>query len=53
MEKSERINELRAELFGLTVRRSLRPSIKENRRMWEILGELYELTGNEIFNLKP
>ena len=53
MEKSERINELRTELFGLMARRSLRPSVKENSRMWEILRELYELTGNEIFNLKP
>lgn len=52
MEKNERISELKTELFLLTVRRSLRPSMQENARMWEILRELYELTGNEMFNLK-
>jgi len=52
MEKNERISELKTELFLLTVRRSLRPSMQENARMWAIMRELYELTGNEIFNLK-
>ncbi len=49
---AERIAELKGELFILTVRRSLRPSMQENARMWAIMRELYELTGNEIFNLK-
>lgn len=52
MEKSERITELKSELFGLTVRRSLRPSVKENARAWAIMEELYELTKNEMYNLK-
>jgi len=52
MEKNERISELKTELFLLTVRRSLRPSMQENARMWAIMRELYELTGNEMFNLK-
>jgi hypothetical protein len=52
MEKNERISELKTELFLLTVRRSLRPCMKENARMWAILRELYELTGNEMYNLK-
>jgi hypothetical protein len=51
--ETEYINALKKELFILTVRRSLRPSMRENARMWEILRELYELTGNEIYNLKP
>lgn len=53
MEKNERISELKTELFLLTVRRSLRPCVKENSRAWAILRELYELTGNEMYNLKP
>jgi hypothetical protein len=53
MEKNERISELKTELFLLTIRRSLRPCMKENARMWAILRELYELTGNEMYNLKP
>jgi hypothetical protein len=52
MEKSERIAELKTELFLLTVRRSLRPCVKENARAWAIMAELYELTGNEMYNLK-
>jgi hypothetical protein len=51
--ETEHINALKKELFILTVRRSLRPSMRENARMWAILAELYELTGNEIYNLKP
>jgi hypothetical protein len=53
MEKNELINRLKTELYYLTVRRSLRPSMQENARMWAIMRELYELTGNEIYNLKP
>ncbi len=49
---AERISELKGELFILTVRRSLRPSMQENARMWAIMAELYELTGNEMYNLK-
>jgi hypothetical protein len=53
MEKKERISELKTELFLLTVRRSLRPCMQENARMWQIMRELYELTGNKMYNLKP
>jgi hypothetical protein len=49
---AERISELKTELFILTVRRSLRPCVKENARAWAIMRELYELTGNEMYNLK-
>jgi hypothetical protein len=52
MEIEERVRALKSELFILTVRRSLRPSIADNKRMWEIMAELYELTNDEIFNLK-
>jgi hypothetical protein len=51
--ETEYINALKKELFILTVRRSLRPSMRENARMWAILAELYELTNEEIYNLKP
>jgi hypothetical protein len=51
--ETEYVNALKRELFILTVRRTLRPSIKENSRMWAILAELYELTNEEIYNLKP
>jgi hypothetical protein len=52
MENEERIRQLKSELFILTVRRSLRPSIQDNARMWQIMAELYELTKDEMFNLK-
>lgn len=52
MEIEERVRALKSELFILTVRRSLRPSIQDNARMWEIVTELYELTNDEMFNLK-
>lgn len=51
MEDAERIKELKNELFILMARRSLRPCVKENSRMWAIMRELYKLTGNEIYNL--
>ena len=43
---------LKRELWILTTRRSLRPSMEENARMWAIMSELYELTNDEIYNLK-
>jgi hypothetical protein len=52
MENEERIRQLKSELFILTVRRSLRPSIQDNARMWQIMAELYQLTKDEMFNLK-
>jgi hypothetical protein len=52
MEKNELINRLKTELYYLTVRRSLRPCVKENARQWAIMRELYELTKNEMYNLK-
>jgi hypothetical protein len=52
MENEERIKELKNELFILIARRSLRPCVKENARAWAIMAELYELTGNEMYNLK-
>ena len=52
MEKSERISDLKTELFFIIIRRSLRPCVKENARQWAIMAELYELTGNEMYNLK-
>jgi hypothetical protein len=47
-----KITILKRELWILTVHRSLRPCVKDNARMWEIMAELYELTGDEIYNLK-
>jgi hypothetical protein len=52
MEKNELISRLKTELYWLSVRRSLRPSLQENARMWAIMRELYGLTGDEMFNLK-
>jgi len=52
MEKSERIKELKNELIILIARRSLRPCLQDNARQWVVMNELYELTGNEMFNLK-
>lgn len=52
MEKSERIKELKNELIILIARRSLRPCLQDNARQWAIMAELYDLTGNEMFNLK-
>jgi hypothetical protein len=51
MEDTERIKTLKNELFLLMVRRSLRPCVQENGRMWSIMRELYELTGDEIYKL--
>ena len=52
MENEQRIRQLKSELVILTVRRSLRPSIQDNARMWVIMAELYQLTNDEMFNLK-
>jgi len=52
MEKYELITRLKTELYYLTIRRSLRPCVKENARAWAIMSELYKLTGNEMYNLK-
>ena len=43
---------LKSVLWILTTRGSLRPSMEENARMWDIMSELYELTNDEIYNLK-
>lgn len=51
MEDTDRIKTLKNELFLLMARRSLRPSVGENSRMWSIMRELYELTGDENFKL--
>jgi len=45
--------ELLRELFKLTARRSLRPSMQDNTRQWELFSELYELTKKEIYLVKP
>jgi hypothetical protein len=47
-----KITILKRELWILTTRRSLRPCVEENARMWAIMAELYELTNDEIYNLK-
>jgi len=47
-----KITILKRELWILTTRRSLRPSMEENARMWQIMAELYQLTNDEIYNLK-
>lgn len=51
MSEEEHIKALKSELFLLMARRSLRPCVKENSRMWSIMAELYELTGDENFKL--
>jgi hypothetical protein len=43
-------NELLRELFKLTARRSLRPSMQDNKRQWEIWRELYELTKDPFYS---
>jgi hypothetical protein len=52
MENEDRIKDLKNELFILIARRSLRPCVKENARQWAIMRELYEITKNEMYNLK-
>jgi hypothetical protein len=47
-----RIIALKQELFILMARRSLRPCLTENARMWRVMAELYELTHDENFNVK-
>jgi hypothetical protein len=47
-----RVIALKQELFILMARRSLRPCMTENSRMWKVMAELYELTNDENFNLK-
>jgi hypothetical protein len=51
MEDAERIKELKQELFALMARRSLRPCLKENARMWSVMTELYKLTRDENYKL--
>jgi hypothetical protein len=51
MEESQRIKELKNELFTLMARRSLRPCLKENAEMWSIMAELYKLTGDERWKM--
>jgi hypothetical protein len=51
--ENPKITILKRELWILTSRRSLRPSVEENARMWVIMAELYELTNDEMYNLKP
>jgi len=48
-----KITILKRELWILTIHRSLRPCVKDNARMWAIMAELYELTNDKIYNLKP
>lgn len=35
----------------LTAKRSIRPSLEDNRKLQEALNQLYELTGNEEYRL--
>ena len=51
-ETNLRVIALKQELFILMARRSLRPCVTENTRMWRVMSELYELTNDENFNLK-
>jgi hypothetical protein len=51
--ENPKITILKRELWILTTRRSLRPSMEENARMWAIMAELYQLTNDESYNLKP
>jgi hypothetical protein len=48
---SERISQLKNELFTLMARRSLRPCVTENAQMWSIMAELYKLTGDERWKM--
>jgi hypothetical protein len=43
--------ELLRKLFVLTSRRSLRPSMEENTKMWLIFEELYLLTENKMYKI--
>lgn len=51
LEIRKAIRLLTKELTFLTARRSLRPSIEDNKRMNEIFAELYELTGDKKYLL--
>lgn len=44
-------NELLRKLVLLCIRRSMRPSMHENKQMYLILEELYLLTGKDDYKL--
>ena len=43
--------ELLKKLFILAAKRSMRPSMTDNKIMWLLLEELYLLTENEVYKL--
>jgi hypothetical protein len=43
--------DLLKELMILAAKRSIKPNVAWNERMQEILNQLYELTGDEIYKL--
>lgn len=44
-------NQLLRKLFILAAKRSMRPSMADNKIMWLLLEELYLLTDNEVYKL--
>ena len=44
-------NQLLRKLFILAAKRSMRPSMTDNKIMWLLLEELYVLTDNEVYKL--
>jgi hypothetical protein len=50
-EQKQLKSQLLEELIALNGRRSLKPTIEDNGRTGEVMNQLYELTGNNIYKV--
>jgi hypothetical protein len=50
-EQKQLKSQLLEELIALNGRRSLKPTIQDNGRTREVMNQLYELTGNNIYKI--
>jgi hypothetical protein len=48
---SEEVREMHRQLFVLTARRSIRPSIEDSAKMRQLMSKLYEETGDELYKI--
>lgn len=51
-EQKQLKSSLLEELIALNGRRSCIPTIADNKRTWEVMNQLYELTQNPIYKIK-
>lgn len=45
------VQQLLKEAMILSIKRGLRPNLEDNKRTWEIMDRLYELTKEEIYKM--